>query len=325
MNPLDMTGPEFLRFYLAWGLGGLLLARGLRSFWLHKLEIQVDSRTWVPGYYPQSSESYTVAFLRGGPKEAARTLLARLLAGNFAAVVNRQVQKMPAGGASPSLLPIERRALAALGGSQSAAEALSSIQIAVEPELRAIGNDLARQGLILSAGLKKALRNLQILALLLIAGLGVAKLAMALVRGKTNVGYLLVFLALYTLAILFFLSAPRIAPPGQAYLDWLRESHDDLAQRTASGKTHEVGDLVLAAGIFGAPVIPFLARLDNPPPEARRRQPEGSGGCGSGVTGCGSGGGSGGGGYGDGGNSGGDGGGSGCGGGGGCGGCGGGA
>lgn len=285
MNPLDLTGPEFLRFYLAWGLGGLLLAAWLRSSWLNRVEAQVEARPWIPGYYPQDSEAYAVAFLRGGPREAARTLLARLVAGDFAVVANRQVQKMPAGGASPTLLPIERRALAALGGSQSPAEALSSIQIAVEPELREMENNLARQGLTLSAEQKKSLRNLQILALLLIAGLGVTKLAVALARGKTNVGYLLVLLALYTLAIVFFLRTPRIAPAGQAYLDWLRESHDELAQRTTSGKTHEVSDLVLAAGIFGPPVIPFLARLDNPPPEAKRRQPEGSSGCGSGATG----------------------------------------
>lgn len=310
MNPLDMTGPELLRFYLIWGLGGLLLAFWVRSSWLNRLESQAEARRWIPGYYPQDSEAYSVALLRGGRPEAVRTLLARLVSGGFAAPVNGEIQKLPAGGASPDLLPIERRALAALGGRQSVKDALFSLETAVEPELRAMENDLARQGLALSAEQKKALRSLQILALLLIVGLGVTKLAVAIGRGKTNIGYLLVLLGLYTLAVVLFLGAPRIAPAGRRYLDWLQESHEELSRRVASGSTGEISDLTLAAAIYGSTILPVMVNLNGWNPR-RRGEENGS----SSGSGCGSGGG--------GGDSGGDGGGGGCGGGG-CGGCGGG-
>lgn len=310
MNPLDMTGPEFLRFYLIWGLGGLLLAFWVRSSWLNRLESQAEARRWIPGYYPQDSDAYAVALLRGGRPEAVRTLLARLVSGGFAAPVNGEIRKLPAGGAAPGLLPIERRALATLGGQQSVNDALFSLETAVEPELRAMENDLARQGLALSAEQKKSLRSLRILALLLIVGLGVTKLAVAIGRGRTNIGYLLVFLALYTLAVLLFLGAPRATPAGRRYLDWLRESHEELSRRVASGSTGEISDLTLAAAIYGSTILPLMANLNGWNPR-RRGEENGS----SGGSGCGSGGG--------GGDSGGDGGG-GDGGGGGCGGCGGG-
>lgn len=315
MNPFDLTGPEFLLFYLAWGIGGLLLAGWMRSSWLHRFEIQTDARAWAPGYYPQDSEAYAVALLRGGPKEAVRTLLARLVAGGFAAVANGEIQKIPAGGASPGLLPIERKALAVLGGSQPANEAVLTVETAVEPELRAMENDLARQGLVLSAEQKNALRKLQVLALLLIVGLGVTKLAVALGRGKTNIGFLLVLLGLYTLAVVLFLKPPRVTSTGRGYLDWLRESHEELAHRVAHGRTGEISDMTFAAAFFGATILPTMADLNGWGPRHRLAEQGnstafvgyggdsggssdggssgggdgGGGGCGGGCGGCGGG------------------------------------
>lgn len=310
MNPFDLTGPEFLLFYLAWGVGGLLLAGWMRSSWLHKFESPAGAHRWIPGDYPQDSEAYAVALLRGGPQEAVRTLLARLVTGGFAVAADGVIQKIPTGGAAPDLLPIERKALAALGGSQSVNDTLFSIETAVEPELRAMENDLERQGLVLSTEQKKALRNLQILALLLIVGLGVTKLAVAIAREKTNIVFLLILLALYTLAVALVLKPPRLAPAGRLYLEWLQESHEELKRRVANGSTGEISDLTLAAALYSTTILPVMADLNGW--GTRRRREEGDGGAAAIDGGGGSGGGDGGGGDGGG-----------CGGGG-CGGCGGG-
>ena len=52
MNPLDMTGPEFLRFYLVYGLCGLALAGLLRILWNRGVAASAQLR-WTPGDYPR--------------------------------------------------------------------------------------------------------------------------------------------------------------------------------------------------------------------------------------------------------------------------------
>lgn len=300
MNPLDMTGPQFLVFYLAWGLGGLALCWMLRAFRLHKFGVLVDTRPWIPGYYPQESEAYAIALLRGGRKEAARLLLGRLVSAGLVDVTEERVRRIPDFEKERRLLPLERTALHAVEPGGPSKEAQAAIERAAGPELDALELDLERQGLLASPAERQALRNVQFFALLLLLGPGLAKLFVALSRGKTNVGYLLLLLGVYSVAALLLLKPPRLSSAGKLYLEWLYESHQGLKPLTANNE----GSLA-AAGIFGFAALPGLAGID------QRRKHEGDGGAFAGDGGSG-------------GDSGGSDGGGGDGGGGGCGGCGGG-
>lgn len=270
MNPLDLTGPQFLVFYLAWGMGGLVLAWMLRAVRLHKFGALVDTRPWIPGYYPQESEAYAIALLRGGRKEAVRILLGRLASAGLVDVTEERARRIPDPEKEHRLLPLERTALHAVqpDGLSSAVE--SAIELAVSPDLDTLELDLERQGLLTSPAERQALRNVQGLALLVILGLGLAKLFVALDRGKTNVGYLVLLLAAYALAALLLLKPPRLSSAGKLYLAWLQESHQGLTPLTANGE----GSLA-AAGIFGLAAMPALAGMD----DRRRRQNEGDGGA----------------------------------------------
>ena len=88
-------------------------------------------------------------------------------------------------------------------------------------------------------------------ALVLVVGLGVAKLLVAMSRGRSNVGFLIVLLF-----VALFISARLMKPPlwtaaGSQYLSWLKESHRGLRSMVIDGRRPGFGELALAAGIFG--------------------------------------------------------------------------
>ena len=68
MNPIDMRGPEFLQFYLIYGLAALAGFRILRTLWMHT-RLPSTSTRWSPGTYPREGDDYPIAFLRGGKQE----------------------------------------------------------------------------------------------------------------------------------------------------------------------------------------------------------------------------------------------------------------
>jgi uncharacterized protein (TIGR04222 family) len=263
MNPLDMTGPEFLRFYLAWGLGGLLLAWGLRTFWLKNLDTPPDVRRWVPGYYPQHSEAYAIAFLRSGEGEAVSALLGRLVSAGFLALEGGEIRRIHDEERERPLLPIEKRALEALGSSRPATEAGSTLLLGVGPQLQEMRRDLEGQGLLSSQAGRRPWNTLRSLTVLAVPGLGVAKLWVAVDRGRSNIGFLILLILAYFVAAVLLLSPPRLTLAGRRYLEWLRESHQGLVRQVANGERERGGDLTLATGIFGLAVVPGLAGLDS--------------------------------------------------------------
>jgi uncharacterized protein (TIGR04222 family) len=292
MNPLDLTGPEFLRFYVPYGLSVLALAWLIRALVHRTLGPQPDAR-WTPGTYPREGDAYAIAFLRGGSQEAVRTVLGRLVSAGLVNVEDRQVSPRPeprTGGLQ--LQPIEKAAWSALehGVPLHATEAEQCVQIAMEPHLREIQDSLATQGLLPTHRGRTVFQALMGLTWLAVGGLGLAKLGVALARGRFNVGFLFVLLLLFTWAIVRWLRPPQQTLAGQRYLAWLRESHRGLVEMLTSGRRDSSGELALAVGIYGLAAVPGLSDLGvafNPPPEARRDGGSSSG-CGSGGDGGGS-------------------------------------
>lgn len=300
MNPLDLAGPEFLRFYVPYGLGVLVLARLIRTLLRRALGAQPDAR-WTPGTYPREGDAYAIAFLRGGPQEAVRTVLGRLVSAGLVNVENRLVRPLPE--PRPGVLqlqPIEKTAWAALenGVPLPATEAEQCVGIAIEPHLREMQEELARQGLLPTPEWKLAFRALAVFAWIAVGGLGLAKLGVAISRGRFNIGFLVALVVLFTWAIVRWLRPPPQTMAGKRYLDWLRDSHRGLVDMLASGRRDNPGELALATGIYGLAAIPVLSDLGvafEPPPQARRREGDsggggsGSGGSDSGGSSCGGG------------------------------------
>jgi uncharacterized protein (TIGR04222 family) len=315
MNPLDWTGPEFLQFYIPYGLCILALAWWARAFVLRS-PAGPDGH-WLPGSYPRDREAPLIAHLRGGSRETVQTLLCHLIGLGLLELTGRQVRVLPASPGTPPLQPIEEAAWKALdtGEPLSVLEAEARVYHAVIPHLQEMERMLTEEGLLTTPGQAARLLRLRIVAWIAVSGLGLVKLVVALSRGRMNVFYLGCLLILFSVVILVMLRPPRRLPAADQYLSWLQEAYRGLAQRLESDR-RDPRDFSFAAGIYGLAAIPALVPLGmafQPVPPQRRQQDSG-GGCGGGSS-CSSGSGGGG----DSGGGGGDGGG----GGGGCGGCGG--
>jgi uncharacterized protein (TIGR04222 family) len=263
MNPLDLTGPEFLRFFLPYGICVLALAWLLRAAAQYTLGPRPDAR-WTPGAYPREGDAYAIAFLRGGAPEAVRTVMARLVGAGLLNVESRLVRSLgePDVGAV-QLQPIEQTAWSALtpGVPMPASEAEQRVRDASWEHLASIETLLTGEGLLLGYEGRRAYWFLTALAWLATAGLGLAKLAVALSRGRTNIGFLLILVAAFTFAVFRWLSPPRQTNPARRYLDWLQESHRGLVAMLTAGQRNGAGELALATGIYGLTSIPALANL----------------------------------------------------------------
>ena len=301
MNPLDLTGPEFLRFYVPYGLCVSVLAWLVRLV-LDRVPGPTPSARWTPGTYPREGDAYKIALLRGDRQEAVRTVLGRLLSDKLIDVGDQLVRKLPeAERAAARLQPIEVAALGTLkmGESLRAGKAEQRIQTAIEPHLREIESELEREGLLPQRTRKTAYNVLWAAAWLAVGGLGIAKIVVALSRGRLNLGFLVLLLIGFTVLIARLLVPKHRTRAAQKYLDWLQESHRGLVQMIESGRRNSVGEMALAAGIYGLASVPDLQPLRQafqPPPQTHSSDSSSSGSscssssCGGGCGGGGCGG-----------------------------------
>jgi uncharacterized protein (TIGR04222 family) len=298
MNPLDLTGSEFLRFYVPYGLCIVALAWLVRAL-VDRAAGPTPSARWTLGTYPREGDAYAIAFLRGGRREAVRTVLGRLVSAGLLEVDGPLARALPEASERASQLQlIEGTAWGALEREVTlpAAEAEQRLQRALEPHLREIEDKLTREGLLPGPERKTAFRTLAAVTWLTVVGLGLAKLVVAISRGRWNVGFLILLLIGFSILIVRLLRPPQPTNAGKQYLDWLQESHRGLVRMLESGRRDNAGELALAAGIYGLAAVPGLAALGRSfqPVPVKRLRKEGdssssSSGCGSGSSGCSSG------------------------------------
>jgi uncharacterized protein (TIGR04222 family) len=295
VNPLDFTGPEFLRFYLVYGSAILLAAGLLRLFWSGS-STPLVSRRWSPGAYPGEDDAYAIALLRGGPREVVRALLCRLVADGLLTLDGCTLRRPDESPRERSLAPLEEAALSALrpaAGPENACLAVRRAAQVLAPQIAELRRELEQEGLVPGESRRRTQRGIMLGTFLFVCGLGLAKLAVALARGRTNVAYLILLLIVYGAACLFLLRPPLRTAAGRRYLDWLRGSHQGLVRMVSQGRREGVGELALAAGIYGLAALPTFTPLRNAlePQAARRNDGDAGGSADSGGTysGCSSG------------------------------------
>ena len=305
INPLDMRGPEFLGFYVFWGAGVFLLAGLARALWHFAGETPAGAR-WGPGIYPSEGDAYAIALLRGGSREVAVTVLGRLVAEGFFYLQEDSLRQQETQPDRSRLSLLEEEAYAAIASSTSGTSglappaALSRVEQALEPRLAGARTDLEVAGLAPGAGQRKGYYTIGVTALLLVTGLGAAKLLVAWMRGRHNVGALIVLLIISAVAGFKLMRPPLQTAAGKRYLKWLKESHQGLVSMVSAGRRQGFGELALVAGIFGLEILPTLAPLRKaliPPPSTSGGDSGsscssssgcgGGGGCGGGCGGCG--------------------------------------
>ena len=73
MNPLDLPGPAFLKFYLIFGAIVIAIAYWIRGRLQNADPPHRAVQRFSEGHYPKESEAYHIAYLRGGVDEFTRT------------------------------------------------------------------------------------------------------------------------------------------------------------------------------------------------------------------------------------------------------------
>ena len=282
MNVFDLPGPEFLQFYIAFSV-----AIGLAA-WVFLWAVSRGGGR-LP---PLLTDPFQIAWLRGGPLEAARIAVVSLVDRGLLQVA---AARMTATSQRPGgLHPIESAVLANCfntGGDAAKVMSAASVRAAC----RAASQPLIRQGLAPSDEAQRQRVGVAALAGLAVVGVGLAKLVLAIQRGRSSVGFLIV-LMLVAAAFFFWVGWPRWRTgQGKRMLADLRRL---LSGRKSGirGKP-KTSELMLFAAAFGLTGLAGYAELQQAYAGTRPQTSGlscGSSSCGSSSSGCGGGGGCGG-------------------------------
>jgi uncharacterized protein (TIGR04222 family) len=285
MNPFDLPGPQFLVVYLVFAaaaLAGLYLVRRNRE----------------AGAAPsgQLRDPYLVACLRGGAAEVVRVATLGLIDRGLLGLSGKVVTVQPGADATRGLANVEREVLSHFRPFDQLDSVFRARRVLATAESD-YGVKLRHLGLLPDSDALRFRALAIVVAIALIAGVAGIKIAVALDRGRSNIGFLIV-LAVVAVIIAVKVGNPFRTSLGSAVLRDLRSLFSGLrgraaAMRQGSGST----DLLWLAAVFGMTAVPTAAFPFVG--EFRPRPDSGSsGGCGSSSSGdgggCGGGGGGGG-------------------------------
>jgi len=237
-NPLDLPGPDFLVFYVLLAL----VVLGL----LYVARVRGES-----GEAPRldTSDPYLIAFLRGGKNEALRVATVALI--DRGLLIEDEDKKTVVAAprrAAPSL-PIEQALVRHFEEPHMAPTVFGhpDLTVVCEPYERR----LAALGLLPDGARRARRRSLLMGALLVLVGASVAKIAVALSRGRSNVMFL-VLLTIVAAALAARVASPRLTASGRAVLADLRRLCARLRARapqlTRGGGS---GEVAMLAAVFG--------------------------------------------------------------------------
>lgn len=279
-NPFDLRGPEFLIFYVI--LGALVT-----------LTTAVLSRTLEPVVQMTAplTDYLKIAYLRGGPAEALRVATVALLDRGLVEVVDEHRLKTSADRLPAGLARTEQRVLESCKDPIRASAIVDDTSLRITAATECEGQ-LIRAGLLPDDNIKAVRQWLLSAGLLLLGLVAVLKIVVALGRGRTNVGFLII------LAFVFGYVVHRIANPsrtlaGEAMLADLRQLFSAARYRSAGmGTPGGTNEVALLAAVFGIAALPAgrwgVGESLFRKPERESSSWASGGSCGSGAS-CGSG------------------------------------
>ena len=291
----DMYGPHFLALYAMVILATFAACR--LALW---------SSDWTArapeARVPTNPDPYEIAYLRGGVNELIRSIIFKLIQQNFLRVDQTGKEPLIARTSTVPprhrLSPVEERAYDWFVTPRAAAGIFSSggLSGVIEPFCTTYEEKLRRDNLLMPADVRQAAIGIWLAGTLLIAGLGGYKLLVALSKGRTNVGFLIIMCIVALLILIRVCRAPRISRRGRLYLERLQLAFSGLKAQplnlmtnaaTASSAAAVDTTPLLLVGLFGVGALSGTA-YDYYQQTFRRASMTG-GTCGGSTTGCGSG------------------------------------
>lgn len=294
MNVLNLPGPSFLLFYVVYATIIIVLVG-----WYQRAG--EEGRVSLL----ESSDPYRIAYLRGGGPEAARVATLSLVDRELLTANEAGTLTARRGAAQSVRRPIEAAVLSCFGSGlpATAAAADPAVQAACE-EYRI---QLERGGFLPDDRTRQARRGHFLVTLLLLGGVAGAKIVVALSRGRSNLGFLIIL----SLAAIFLghrACFPKQTAKGKAALAHLKKTFDALRTRAKDIRPGSGAvDLAMLAAVFGFGAIPAVLADQYPAMLMQKSQGSdggwsscgggscsggsscGGGGCGGGCGGCGGG------------------------------------
>ncbi len=239
MNPFDLSGPEFLVFYVivcVFVIAALVLLRwALESATPMKLDL---------------ADPYLVAYLRGGQDETLRVAVVSLIDRGLLIANGTTITR--ADNVSPDSVrkPLDQALLRkfATPGDITSIFSDPSLELQCEQYKAA----LKRDRLLPDDYIQQARQWGFIAAAFLIVFLGAIKIVVALQRGRTNLAFL-VILIIVAIVIAAKVAFPRLTSAGRAMLSDIQILYADLKHRTTfirpGGASIEAAMLAAAFGV----------------------------------------------------------------------------
>lgn len=281
MNPFDLRGPQFLWFYVFLAIAVLIA--------VHVLRKRLEAR-WATGPTPVLRDPYAIAYLRGGKSELLRVAVLSLVDRGLLHVAKDKLATTQVGQETQTRKRIEDDLLRYCIVVRKPEElfATDALDVGVS-EYQYV---LAQHKLVADDEIERVRARLVWGAAAILLAVSIVKIAIALGRGRTNIGFL-ILLTVVAIVLARKVAFPRTTVLGRRFLDELENLFQSLKLRAPQIRPGGANaDLVLAAAVFGLDVLPhkeFAWAWDLHPPQGGSSCGSGcgGGGCGGGCGGCG--------------------------------------
>jgi uncharacterized protein (TIGR04222 family) len=300
VNPFDWRGPEFLVFYLilsACVVASLeLVRRALESAAPVKMDL---------------ADPYLVAYLRGGENEVLRVAVVSLIDRGLLIANGNTITRAPDVVSNSVRRAIDKALLQKFATSRDATSIFDDTGLKIA--CQEYESTLKRNGLLPDDSVQTARAFRFFLAAFILILVGGVKLFLAVQRGRTNVGILIILIIVATI-VAAKIAFPRLTASGRAMLDDIQRLYADLKSRAAfirpGGATIEAAMLAATFGISSLEGAHFAYTRTLFPRAANPKKTSswttscssgcgtssasscgsscGGGGCGGGCGGCGS-------------------------------------
>lgn len=288
MNPITLSGPIFLVFYIIVGCIVLIV--------LHKFLARQSSSVFIRAS-DLAKDPYKIAYLRGGKNEAIGVATVSLHDRGLLVWQKEKLQLAHKDAVLSVQRPIEKALLLYYSTPQKVKASINYLSLNTACD--AYQNELEAQGLLRNFATITQRFMPCLVALFILIGLSYLKISFAFAHGHTNVFFLIIISFIFSLIVIAFLFK-RLTSAGAQLLSDLQSLFSLLKKRakklSSGGETNEAA---LVTAVFGLQVL-----SDSEFPFVRQLTPASSGdgggsscssssgsscgsGCGGGCGGCG--------------------------------------
>lgn len=238
MNPFDLTGPQFLLFYLVFSALVItvlvFLRRSAESPATPKLDL---------------SDPYLIAYLRGGEPETLRVATVSLIDRRLLVATGSQLQCAENASTASVRRPIEKELMRKFSKADEATSIYEDYGLLAT--CKPYEQTLKNAKLLPNEWMENGRRVRLAVACFILAGVGVTKIVIALSRGRTNIWFLIILMGI-AIFLAIKISFPRLTETGKAMIADLQDLYSGLKDRALflqpGGATIEP---MLLAAVFG--------------------------------------------------------------------------